>query len=555
MKLPDRDIGEFAQEVADRCLVSQNERRDQYAKWRQYFLDGRADGTTAKYNRCYAHIDRLTSYLFSPAEVRFLIQYDHSQGEMWQAMADTGSRYLNREFHRCGVDLKFSEALEWAEIKGSTFLKMQWGHDGLDPWIIQPEFMGVYREDITGLSRQEAIVQRSFLTIEQFRRIVSGKHNAADLIAKVEKHRSLKSAADEVEENYLHQIVFGALHPVALPGGGGSTSSGLVSVPTQLSPILSPEIMAGLIEFYEMYVIDDDREDYTTLRWVAADIVVDGQFTRENLFLKGEHPYTQICANPSPGYFWGISELAELAPLQDMLNERIDSLNRLFKLRANPPTAFSGYSGITEQKYQSLMTPGGWISEQNPNAKAQAMAPEIPPEMFTSINEVIGFFDDVGGFESITKGQGEAGVRSGSHADTLVRTASPRLRDRTLLIERQCGDVGELCFKLLQAKVADLFTARTKDKQEHEFVLDDLPEDYRVTIDSHSGSPAFQADTRNLVAFLARVNAIGPEEALLLLNPPHADMLMQKARERAEAQAQFIAEHPEAIKGAGGKKR
>lgn len=546
MKLPQNNIGEWAQNIADRCLVSQKERRDQYSRWRQYYMDGRADGQTAKYNRCFAHIDRLTSYLFSPAEVRFLIEYDHSESDAWQAMADTSARYLNREFHRCGVDLKFSEALEWSSIKGSTFLKMQWGSDGLDPWIIQPEFMGVYREDITGIDRQEAIVQVSYLTMDQVKRIVSVKHNAAELMEKIEQMGGMNQAAEEIEEGYLHQIVFGALHPVSVPGGSTGNNSGQVGIPTPMMPVLAPEVMAGLVKFHEMYVLDDDRDDYTTIRWIDPDIVIDGKFIRENLFLKGEHPYIQVSTNPTPGYFWGRSELAELAPLQDMLNERIDTLNRLFKLRAAPPVAFSGYSGITEQKYQELMTPNGWISEQNPNAKAQPMAPEIPPEMFKSIEEVVGFFDDIGGFESILKGQGESGVRAGSHADTLVRTASPRLRDRTLLIERQCGDVGSLCFKILQAKVASLFTATAKDGPK-EFLLDDLPEDYRVEVDSHSGSPAFQADTRNLVAFLSRIQAIGPEEAIVLLNPPHQDMLARRARERAQAQAQMIQEHPELL--------
>ena len=546
MKLPQNDIGEFAQSIADQCFVSQKERRDQYAKWRQYYLQGRADGQTAKYNRCYPHIDRMQGYLYSPLDVRFLIEYDMTEGEEWQAMADTAARFLNREFHRSGVDLRFSQALEWALVKNSAFMKVQWGHDGLEPWLIQPEFMGVYREDIEDLDRQEAICQKSYLTPGQFRRLVSGRHNEAELLDKVKGMSLGTRAAEELEENYLHQIVFGALYPVSVPGGQTGNNSGMVSVPTNMTPVLSPEVMKSLIPFHEMYVLDDEREDYTTLRWVAPDVVIDGKLTRENLFLKGEQPYVQVCPTKTAGYFWGQSELTEIAPLQDMLNDRVDALNRLFKLRANPPMAFSGYAGITEQKYQELMSPGGWISEQNPNAKAESKAPEIPPEAFTTIQSIVGYFDDVGGFPSMLKGEGEAGVRAGAHADTLVRTGSPRIRDGSILIERQCGDVGHLCFKLLQAKTAGLFKTKagTEDK---EFLLEDLPDDYRVGVDSHSGSPAFQSDTRNLVAFLQKAGAIGPEEVLLLLNPPHLDTLLARAKARAAAQAQMIAEHPELL--------
>jgi hypothetical protein len=169
--------------------------------------------------------------------------------------------------------------------------------------------------------------------------------------------------------------------------------------------------------------------------------------------------------------------------------------------------------------------------------------------MFQQIEKILNWFDEAAGFQPIMMGQGEPGVRAGSHAATLLRTGSPRMRDRALLVERQGGAHGDFCFKLLQNKDAEVFVSKLKEQ----FLLKQLPGDYRIAVDSHSGSPVFQEDIERKAALLSKGGALSPVDLIMLTRPPHQDILMEHAEAREKAQAQFMAQHPEAM--LKGKKR
>src|SRR5262249_21033425 len=156
MRLPRRSSAllEWAQEIIDECYVSREERRDQIGNWQSYYYMGRSDGQQARYNRIYSHVDRLASMLFSPLDVRFSIDYDATEGEKVIDLGEAASRRLNREFHRCGIDMDFSQGVNSALVKGCMLLKVIWGHDGLEGYLVHPEVFGVLREDMDELDRQ-----------------------------------------------------------------------------------------------------------------------------------------------------------------------------------------------------------------------------------------------------------------------------------------------------------------------------------------------------------------------------------------------------------------
>jgi hypothetical protein len=158
-------------------------------------------------------------------------------------------------------------------------------------------------------------------------------------------------------------------------------------------------------------------------------------------------------------------------------------------------------------------------------------------------------FYEVAGTAPIMRGQGESGVRSGVHAETLVKTGSPRLRDRALAVERQCSDVGDFCLKMLQSKEARAFVTSKGD----EFLLSQLPEDVKVTVDSHTSSPAFSDDNRQLAFMLAKAQAIDAESLIEMTHPPMQDELIHRAREKKEMEAKLVQDHPELL--SKGKKR
>jgi len=539
-------LASFAQELIDECCTSREQRRAQMKMWKSYYYTGTSEGQQARYNRCYAHVDRLASYLFSPADVRFSIEYDQTEDQSTLSMGQASARHLNREFHRCGIDMAVAGAVNDALYKGCVLEKLMWGHDGLEAWEVQPEMFGVLREDIAELDRQDAFVHTTFMTKSQFRRTLTDHPDKDEILKKVDATAQAGAGDTDWQEDFFHQVVIGGTQPVSTTTSAGSGMVGVMGVPV---PMLAPEVASRLIRMDELWVIDDDRQDYTTIRMVKPDIMVEGRLRRRNLCgVRGEHPFRKVCPNEVSGYFWGMSEIAQIYKLQDLLNDQVKDMTRLTRMKADPARALIGFSGMTQEKYKILKRPGGFVSEESPNAKIESLAPDIPPELFQAVDKTLNYFDDVAGFMPIMQGQGEPGVRAGAHAQTLARNASPRMRDRALLVERQVVDIGDFCLKLMMDKKATVFsTDGGKDK----FMLAQLPDGYRVSVDSHTSSPAFQEDYQKLAFALARAGAIDEASLIMLTHPPHEDTLILQARQRAEAKAEMVKKYPELAFGKG----
>ena len=71
-----------------------------------------------------------------------------------------------------------------------------------------------------------------------------------------------------------------------------------------------------------------------------------------------------------------------------------------------------------------------------------------------------------------------------------------------------------------------------------EFTLEQLPDDFQVQVDSHSASPAFAEDNRQLAIALARAGAVDAEDLIHMLHPPGAELLLARLRQRKKAEAQ-----------------
>jgi hypothetical protein len=86
-------------------------------------------------------------------------------------------------------------------------------------------------------------------------------------------------------------------------------------------------------------------------------------------------------------------------------------------------------------------------------------------------------------------------------------------------------------------------------------MLSQMPAERRVTIDSHSASPAFASDSTQLAFGLAMAGALTPEGLLLLTHPPQMQTLLKMLKDKEAAQQKLFQEHPELLQKAMGKKR
>lgn len=548
------EILAFAQGLAKECMASQKQRTEQYATWRSYMFAGTEDGTRPSiYNKCGPHIERLAALLFSPAEVRFLVEFDRRVEARWKDRALDVSRVLSEEFHGTGTDLVASDAVTWGLAYGAAFVKLTWNEKrGMDPYLVLPNHLGVRKENVPGLDRQEAICHVSYITRDELRRRVAGRPDAASIMEKATRQNV--DQQDEEVDSLIHQIVIGGLQPVqTTPTGIGGQVNIFNTAPAAQ---MSPEVLAGIVKFYELWVVDDKRGDWTTLQFLDPDVLIEGGKQHRNIFIPGRQPFQMIQPNPMPDYFWGRSVLSDLWRLQDVITQRIEDISHITRLRAHPPRALIGFSGISDESKAAMGSLDGLMIEGAPNAKIESLAPEMPQDAYTQLNEVTKYFDETGGFMPIMQGQNESGVRSGNQASSLMRSAGARMRNGALLVERQVGELGDLYLEVLEAKEpgAIVYESPGEGGKPEEWLLSQMPDDRRVTIDSHSSSPAFSEDQKQLAFALASRKAITSEGLLDLTHPPMLDHLKRQLKAEKEAEQKFLAEHPEAMKGGKGHK-
>jgi hypothetical protein len=554
MKLPDtkKALADEAVNIAKQCLADQQDRMDQYVRWRNYVYTGSSDASKPSIlNKVGTHIDRLSSHLFSPSEARFLVEFGVAAAKEWQNREYFISRLLSDEFHGCDADLIFGEGVFWALAYGACLTKTLWsvGHDkdgqehgGLPaPHLVMPYQFGVWRPDVNGLDRQEALCNVNYIGRSELWRRLSGRKDRESILQKVTQIQ--RDRTEDDIDNIVHQVIIGGITPVTQ--GTRSGVKGNVDPFNFISlPQLSNETTRDLVRFVELWVRDDDTGDYTTLQYVEPDILIEGHEQKRNIYMSGYQPFRLIQPNVQRGLFWGRSEIADLQLMQDVLAGRIDDVAHLWKLRARPPRGLSGFTQLTDEARAAFSTPDGLIMNENPGAKIENLAPELPPETFQQIESVIRWFDDTSGFPSMMRGEGEPGVRSEQQSDRMQRTAGARLRDRALIVERQCGDMGSLLLALMREKNADAYTdPRANDS----WSLDQMPDDVKVTVDSHSASPAFSQDNRQTYFALAKLGAVTPKALIRALHPPHTDMILEELEKKEAAQAELIKQHPELL--------
>ena len=553
MKFPKKHVGGWARELIEECFISQQRRRETYKRYRMLYEQG-SDSGPAKDNECFPHIDQLASYLFSPAEVRFDVSFAADETAIWRGAADMASSHLTKEFKRNRCGLLFSQAVEGSLVDGARLLKLTWDYNGYKPFMIKPEFFGVLREDLDTLDEQDAFCYRYYLTPSAFGRMMANAPNADKVKAAV----ALNSAAmteGYMEDSYFHEIITGGVQPIGV--NASTNQRGSVSPIASINPQLAPDVAASLIQIDEMWAMNDEardgKGDWHCVR-MAGDVVIDGEFYTRNLFgVPGAHPFVKVCPNETAGYFWGRPELKAVAATQEWLNERTEDVDRIFKKNARPSMAFTGFASITDEKARIMQSVGGYLTDNSPGGKVDVVKPDMPSGSLEYLAMIRDRFQHIGGFTPTTSGQGDPGVRSGAQANAMLKTSSPRLRDRSLIVEDQCAEFGGKCFALSQAKDARVFTVAKKGifGSVKEFMLSQLPDDVEVSVDSHTSSPIFSGDSMQLGFALNARGIIDGEELIRMVHPPREEELILGYREREEAKAKFMQEHPELLeKGA-----
>jgi hypothetical protein len=596
MIIPSKNLGAWAADLFQKCSSSKVDRIERGTFFRNLYLTGDPNGDPQIYPEVFAFMDTLGSFLYSPVELRFLIDCYGASNPLERAKMRAATSEFHKQFRRSNTDTLIESAVLWGLVKGKTFIKNQWTTQGFKDILVQPEMMGVLEENLDSLDDQEAFCQTIYFPPEKLWRMLRTNPDRNEIMKKAQRY-AMKGFGDQnpEQDNTLRQIVVGGLQPYQIAGQGNNNARGAVRWLEGPRPQFSADVAADLIALHEIWVWDDERADepngldgeYTTLQFIGEDLIISGEFTHRNLFadqfdpankekklkptvynpLSGHHPFNEICPNPLDGYFWGRSELCNVALLQKAINSRINGIGTMLRRQEDPPKFFSGIAGIKQSAYSMIKKAGGYFADSNPGAKVQDMYPQLPEGIWESLHEYQAMFDRMAGFTATMAGRGDKGVRSKEHSDALTRNASPRFKDRALLVERQIDAIGSKKLDMLKAHCADPITAwvsknaagiegevQSSDYQEDppvpgqvgvDFTFYDLQDNCKVTVDSHSGSPAFSEEAKTLMFDLLKVGATDQEELLEHLNPSGKDRMIESLQIKRAAQAKWAEDHPE----------
>ena len=524
---------DFFFETLRKCLVSRDQRRDQCKMLRSYYLYGCGvtDDPNSTYNKIYAHIDQLTSLMFSAETTRFYVSPSITESDIELHKSPVMSQALLEDWHETNGDVIFGLALKWAFVHNSSFIKSRWADGELQQFPVYQYDVGVLREDVQGLDRQEAVVHCYYISKHQLENELKEHPRKYDILKRV-------SAAPRPRDESI-----GGMEKIAL-STTTPTVMGNLDIQTVLNNQYTASVAEDLVQMFELYVWDDEKHDYNVLTFAEPNIIIwDRQM--EDMWIKAELPLVQICPNPDPTYFFGISEVERLVPLQRLRNERMDQVRHLCNLQAHPPKILMGFPGAVDEMALALDTQQGILNAEFPSANAKSMAPEIPEDIYREIREIDQMFEDVSGISGVLKGQGEAGVRSNAHAKNLANFGSSRARQKALLVEDSLEKIATM---MVRAKMRYDADSEYRSSDGTKFKPFQFTDHFIAKIDAHSSSPIFVEDLRQLAIQMLQLKMITREDAITMMDAPMPQLLKMKLRtiiepaEQQQAQQQAQAE-------------
>lgn len=536
----------FTQDLVEQCRVSIGVRSAYYRMLHAITETGRYDGTKSLINLMYQHLSRTAALLFSPVELEYKLDFERPYPEQTQKQAKQVARQLTHHWNRRNLDMMFGQGVFESLKYGACILK-QWVEPeaGTDKptyqsKLVMPWQFGVYREDENDINKQVALVETMTLSLPELwyrlHRFPDGRRMYERAVSNAKRGN-----ADYEPSSFFHQIL--STNQLNTTGQQGLVRpGGIVNLSNDpVTAIMGPVLAVDVVQMHECWIKDENG--YVTIQYIEPDILVQGRLKLSNILVKDSmlQPYRLIQANEAANWFWGRSELVDLVEPQMLLSTFMDDAKRLLGVQIDKFLGFIGEAGLTDEMYgQARMA--GFINMPQ-GAQIQDLTPKIPPEMLPMIKFIIEIINMIGGFPPILQGQGEQGVRAGVHAETLVKTGSPTLRDRALLVERQCAEAADLTLSIQEAKEADYYWTDGTTMEQIEatkFLLTDLPSDWRVMVDSHKSSPIFANESGQLIMAAAKMQIVDGEYVLDNMDFPNKEEAKSRLKKKQEEQAKLL---------------
>jgi hypothetical protein len=538
------------------CRVSVGMRKSYYRILNAIAETGKYDGTKALVNMMNPSLKRTAAHLFSPVELKFAMSFDHPQAPTTYQRGQEVAKQLTLNWERNGTGNTFGRGAFESLKYGAAFLK-QWterdsdDHLMLRDRLVMPWNMGVYRED-RALDEQPIICETTSLTLPEVWQKIWKFPNAEKLFDRIKSHAALGSAGSE-PNSFFHQVLSTSQLNTGVQGMVSPVPGGIVQLNSDPNyALMGPTIAAEVVEFHELWV--QDEHDYTTIQMIMPDVLITPLFSRvekRDIMMKKQNalgansrlqPYRIIQPNETTDWIWGRSELVDVIEPQQLLATWCDDAKRLVGLQIDKFLGFIGENSMTDELYAQARMAG--YANLAQGSTISDLTPKFPEQLLPMVKWLMETVNVILGFPPIMQGQGEPGVRAGSHANTLMKTASPDLRDRSLLVEQQCAAAADLTLTLMELKDERFYWTKAdnpiEDIEKTKFLLSDLPDDWRVTVDSHSSSPIFADENAQLVLALNGRGIVDGEYVINNTDAPNKETAIQAFRKKQEGEKQMF---------------
>jgi hypothetical protein len=491
----------------DYCTRTMDSRASSYNRREAVYRRGSAGAFRGRLNKAAPIVNRQASLLFVPHMLKFFPQVppEESDSAVFDR-ADAVSDCVRMGWRDMDLDVIFPMAIRWALVRGASLIsvkpqvKTNWDIDiRID--FINPRDFGVGRETGTGswdLERQQAVCLRSYHTMDELGRWLSGRKDPETILKNLEYGR--------VDSHGGFSRITG------MAGGATAFQAKPENWPTFTGADEEDRARMAAV-FHELRIFDDDLGDWRVFTISGSMILRDRP--QGAIGVPGILPYVKVCPDEDPESFWGMSLVEQISPLQEWYLMRMEGMDERFRKRLRPPTAAIGLGQSFEEKIAGLNRAGGRVAIPNANAKFQQFPPEMAPEDFEMMQVISQQLNEQGQLPDILRGQMDKGVRGGEAINAMAKLANGEILQKSLVIESEAEDIANLIFHSMRR----YSTQKLVDVNGKMFLLAEFPEDVQIKVDGHSSSPLLIEDHKAEADKLIQRDLIPPSRAIRMLAP------------------------------------
>lgn len=530
MILPDDQTKRDAEyrNLVRECDLSRNDRQALHRRMRTVYLNGSDSMEPVVYNRILEFVDTSSSYLYDPESPMFVVSAGDQYGDDYREEEEAASDYIQREWIK-RYTLEAMSSVEYAHVYPSIIVKTFADRRGVKVVSLDdPADFGVWRESLPTIHGQEAFCHYYNMPLPSFVRWAQTLDLSKDF-----RDRLVLAASEYASRESAVTGSGGVLSPTQ--GRLIISSASPMIGAAQAAPYVSmanPQSDAKVIPMAELYVFDDKLGDYRVVTLFRP---------TEEVMCEVENPqpgipiFHKLTLFPTKGYIWGLSPIERMIALQMWRDNQMAGINDLMELNLDPPRAYLGIAGMTDEKAKRLNTPGGHFTSPQPGGDIKSLAPPIPPDVWTMVDGIDRMFDRLGGLPPGSDvAADQANMRAGDQLATAASLGSPRTRKRAMYVEAFVNDVATSILKLRQQAPVKLI----KPQSGEPFLLGQIPSaDLTATIAGHTASPLYSERTFERALLVYDRQAIDDETLVQFSGLPMQAQLRAKARSIQRAKA------------------